>query len=160
MKRHVFSCMAGFCGVLLLCAAMMAQVQKKEPATPAENESSAVGSIRSVNTVEVVYSSTYPQIGFTCTLTDFSPPANGQKPSPKAANMLATNLTSGTKNGYKFTLTCPAQSKPQRTYQLTAVPVMPGKSGTRAFCTDQTTVIRFSADGQGASCMASGKPIT
>ena len=159
MKRQLFRCISGLCGALLFCAVLAAQIDKKGPDDPAKNEARAVGSLRSLNTAEAVYSSTYPQIGFTCTLSDFSPPAAGQKPSSKAADLIQPSLTSGTKNGYIFSLTCPKHSTPQNTYQLTAVPLVPGKTGARAFCTDQTAVIRTSADGQAASCLASGKPI-
>lgn len=159
MKRELFRCVSGLCGALLFCAVLVAQVEQKQPEDPAKNEYGSVGSLRSLNTAEAVYSSTYPQIGFTCSLADFNAPADGQKPSSKASDLIDRSLTNGTKRGYIFTLTCPSHSTPQRTYQLTAVPVSPGKSGTRAFCTDQTAVIRASADGQAATCLASGKPI-
>src|SRR3989442_3274667 len=41
----------------------------------AANEASAVGSIRTLNTAEVTYASTYPDQGFTCTLANMGPPA-------------------------------------------------------------------------------------
>ena len=43
----------------------------------AANESSAVGSIRTINTAQVTYSSTYPNIGFANTLGALGQPAAG-----------------------------------------------------------------------------------
>ena len=48
----------------------------------AANEASAVGSVRTINTAEVTYSSAYPDIGFTGTLATWraQPRAAGQAP--------------------------------------------------------------------------------
>ena len=43
----------------------------------AANEASAVGSIRTINTSEVTYASTYPNVGFAATLTPLGPAAAG-----------------------------------------------------------------------------------
>ena len=143
----------------MLFSSAFAQMVKEQGDEPAKNESTAVGCLRSLNTAEVFYARTYPEIGFTCTLADFSPTPAGQKPSAKAADLLDLSLTSGTKAGYRFTLTCPQKSKPQKTYQLSVVPIAPGKSGKRAFCTDHTAIIKASDDGQAGTCLSSGKPL-
>ena len=137
----------------------LAPTNKQPGDEVANNEASTVGSLRSLNTAEAYYARTYSEIGFTCTLQDFSPPAAGEKPSAKAADLIDRSLTSGTKAGYHFSLTCAEKSKPQKTYQLSAVPVTLGKSGKRAFCTDQTATIKVSDDGTAETCFANGKPL-
>lgn len=151
---------------LLLCACLVAASLLAAPPEPKkaeaakiikQNESSAVGSLRSLNTAEYAYAKTYPEAGFACKLKVFNPPRKGKEPSAKAADLIDPSLTSGTKNGYKFVLTCTEKSKPQKTYRIAAVPVEVGVSGKRAFCTDQTAKIRAVDDGSAASCFAKGK---
>ena len=43
----------------------------------AANEASAVGSLRTINTAEVTYASTYPSNGFASALTTLGPPSGG-----------------------------------------------------------------------------------
>src|SRR5207237_10900688 len=43
----------------------------------AANEASAVGSLRTLNTSEVTYNSTYPNVGFTCALSAVGSAASG-----------------------------------------------------------------------------------
>jgi type IV pilus assembly protein PilA len=143
----------------LVFSSALAQKGKEPGDEVAKNEPSAVGSLRSLVTAEIYYAHAYSEIGFTCTLANFSPPAAGQKPSAKAAGVIDPPLTSGTKAGYHFTLTCPEKAKPQKTYRLSAVPITPGKSGKRAFCTDQTGTIKVSDDGKAETCFANGKPL-
>lgn len=144
-----------FVAAALVCSSALAQKDKGDEV--GDNEASTVGSLRSLNTAEAYYARTYSDIGFTCTLEDFSPPPTGQKPSPKAADLIDRSLTSGNKAGYHFALTCPGTSKPQEKYQLSAVPVTPGKSAKRAFCTDQTAIIKVSDNGKAETCFANGK---
>ncbi len=144
-----------FVAAALLCSSAPAQKDKGDEV--GNNEASAVGSLRSLNTAEAYYARTYSDIGFTCTLEDFSPPAAGQEPSAKAADLIERSLTSGTKAGYHFTLKCPGTTKPQKKYQLSAVPVTPGKGGKRAFCTDETAIIKVSDDAKAETCFANGK---
>ena len=41
----------------------------------AANEASAVGSLRTLNTAEITYNTTYPTIGFACSLGVLAPPS-------------------------------------------------------------------------------------
>jgi len=144
---------------VVVLAAPLALAGKEPNDEVADNEASAVGSLRSLNTAQVYYARAYAEVGFACALESFSPPPDGQRPSPNAADLLDRGLTSGTKAGYRSTLTCPDKAKPQKKYQLSAVPVAPGQSGKRAFCTDETAVIKGSDDGKAETCFASGKPL-
>jgi hypothetical protein len=40
------------------------------------------------------------------------------------------------------------------TYNSQGTPVSIGQTGQRAFCSDQSGVIRFAADGSGTTCLA------
>ena len=72
----------------LVFSPTLAPTNKQPGDEVANNEASTVGSLRSLNTAEAYYARTYSEIGFTCTLQDFSPPAAGEKPSAKAADLI------------------------------------------------------------------------
>lgn len=107
------------------------------------NESSAVGSLRTINTGEVMYASTYGK-GFSPTLAAIGPPAQGGQPSADAADLIDSVLASGQKSGYNFIYT-PGPRDAQGSipsYTVAARPATPDVSGQRKFFTDQTGVIR------------------
>jgi len=121
----------------------------------AANEASAVGSVRTLNTAEVTYSSTYPDLGFNCTLGNFGPPAGSASATSTAAGLIDSVLASGTKSGYTFVLTgCSAAGSTtiNVTYQSQGAPVAIGQTGQRAFCSDQSGVIKYDASGSGTTC--------
>ena len=113
------------------------------------NETSAVGSLRTLNTVLVQYTSTYqtapgaaPNCGFPPALANLGP---GAPPTGATADLIDAVLAAGTKSGYVFTYTqdpnldangCGAG------YTITANPTTPGTTGQRYFFTDQSGVIR------------------
>jgi type IV pilus assembly protein PilA len=70
----------------------------------AANEASAVGSIRTINTSAVTYSSTYPGAGFPAMLASLGG-ATPRTASSTNACLLDAVLAGGTKSGYKFALT-------------------------------------------------------
>jgi prepilin-type N-terminal cleavage/methylation domain-containing protein len=118
----------------------------------AANESSAVGSIRTINTAEVTYSSTYPDQGFTCTLGNMGP-ATGT-PTSTSAGLIDSVLASGVKSGYSFALTgCGAA--PNSAYFINGDPQPNG--GVRKFCSDASGVIRY--DPGTGSCTATSSPL-
>src|ERR1700745_1176709 len=83
----------------------------------AANESSAVGSIRTLNTAEVTYASTYPDVGFTCTLSHLGPTSSSGSATSTSSGMIDAVLSSGTKSGYTFVLTtCSAAASINVTY--------------------------------------------
>lgn len=113
----------------------------------AANEASAVGSVRTINTAEVTYAATYPDTGFTTTLTSLGPTADATTAaSSTAAGLIDKVLASGTKSGYKFTLGG-ASGTPVTTYTVTAAPVTAGQTGQRGFFSDQSGVIRYDPAG-------------
>ncbi len=121
------------------------------------NESSAVGSVRTINTAQITYAATYPKVGFTCSLAELN--GTGPTYSDKSAGLIDSVLASGQKSGYRITLSN-CSGNPVETYQVTAEPVTRGQSGQRSFCSDQTGVISFSPTGSGEECLKSGTPLT
>jgi hypothetical protein len=108
----------------------------------AANQASAVGSLRTINTAEITYASTYNN-GYSATLAALGPPANGNG-NESAAGMVDSVLGAGTKAGYTFTYK--GQPDPDgriRHYSVTADPVTPGTTGVNHYYTDDTGVIRY-----------------
>jgi len=113
----------------------------------AANEASAVGSLRTINTAEVTFATTYNTIGFG-SLTALGGAAPCTTARSAAACLLDDVLSSATatKSGYQFTVTLGTQT-PVVTYTSLATPSVVGQSGQRAFCSDQSGVIRQNAAG-------------
>ncbi len=115
----------------------------------AANEASAVGSIRTINTSEVTYASTYPNIGFSANLTNLG--GTLAVPTSTQAGLLDPVLAGGTKSGYTFTYATAGgagtASNPYVGYTVVGLPVSTGQSGQRGFFSDQSGVIRYTLDG-------------
>jgi type IV pilus assembly protein PilA len=115
----------------------------------AANEASAVGSLRTVNTSCVEYSTTYG-IGYPGSLGALGGTGTATSAS---AGLIDSVLAGGTKSGYSFAYhpgTADSAGSID-TYTLTATPVVAGTTGQRMFFTDQSGVIRADASGSGAS---------
>jgi len=130
----------------------------------AANQASAVGSLRTYNTAEVTYASTY-NTGYTATLGYLGPPASGSMPTATTAGLIDNVLSGGTstamgaiKSGYSFTYS-PGAVVAGRidTYQIWADPVTRGTTGTNSYYTDQSGVIRVNSNNTQAS--ASSPPL-
>ena len=115
----------------------------------AANEASAVGSIRTINTSEVTYASTYPNVGFSADLTSLG--GTLAVPTSTQAGLLDPVLAAGTKSGYAFTYATTAgagsATNPYVGYTIVGLPVSTGQSGQRGFFSDQSGVIRYTLDG-------------
>ena len=110
----------------------------------AANEASAVGSLRTLNTAAVSYSSTYG-IGFPAGLANLAPAAAA---TSAAADLIDQVLASGLKTGYTFTYTPGAAvNGVVPTYTLNANPQKQDQTGIRYFFTDQSGVIRQNVGG-------------
>jgi prepilin-type N-terminal cleavage/methylation domain-containing protein len=115
----------------------------------AANESSAVGSLRTLNTAMVEYQSACPASGYASSLNFLGPtstPACGTAEN-MVDDILSGESTNGTatsfqKSGYTFAFT-PGSGTPLTTYSITAAPLTANQTGVRYFFTDQTAVIRY-----------------
>jgi len=111
----------------------------------AANEASAVGSIRTINTSCVTYSTTYG-IGFPTSLAALGTSGSA---SSTSADLIDNVLAAGIKSGYAFTLLGGTLSNNVNpTYTVTGDPTAPGQTGTRHFFSDQSGVIRFNLSAQ------------
>ncbi len=119
-------------------------------------DSSIQTAMRSILTAEIAYSATYRAVGYTCTLSDLDGFGGGE-PNEHQAMLIPSGLAGGKRFGYVFTLSG-CTGRPATGFQLAATPG--GNTfGRRAFCADQSGVIRYSADGNPATCLASGTPV-
>lgn len=122
----------------------------------AANEASAVASLRTLNTAQISYNSSYPTIGFATTLgalggTSCAPPGSS------SFCFIDSLLASGTKSGYSFTLSG-TSGTPNATYQIRADPLSPNQTGVRYFCTFADAVVRFGSASL-TSCTTSVSPL-
>jgi type IV pilus assembly protein PilA len=121
----------------------------------AANEASAVGSLRTLNTAEITYNTTYgASVGFATSLTVLGPVSGGGSPTSSAAGLIDSNLANGSKSGYTFAVS--GTGTPAVDYQSTAAPTNPGTTGQRFFCSDSSGVIQFNASAATGTTCASG----
>jgi len=139
----------------------------------AANEASAVGSIRTLNTAQVTYSSTYPDYGFATDLSRLGPTTAGVGGTFDHSGLVDSILGCGTspcvKSGYQFEVTggptgCGVVGTPCNTYTATGGPVTVGQTGQRYFCSDQSGVIRFDQTNTvygtaGLNCLLTASPL-
>jgi type IV pilus assembly protein PilA len=128
----------------------------------AANEASAVGSLRTLNTAEITYNTSYPTTGFACTLGAMGPPSGSTAANSTNAGLIDSTLGCTSqpcaKSGYSFTVACVGSGTPTVNYQSTATPVSPGVTGQRYFCSDASGVIKYDATST-ANCLTNGNPI-
>lgn len=119
------------------------------------NEATAISSLRTVNTAEITYASTYPSVGYAVNLTSLGPSA-GTSPTSAAAGLLDNVLGCPgggvcNKAGYAILVSGNTSG-----YSATADPLTPGMTGTRHFYTDGTGVIRYNTT---AAALSSDLPL-
>ena len=143
--------------ILIIAAIAIPNLMRSKMAA---NESSAVGSLRTINTAEVTYSNNYPTVGFSPDLTSLGGAAAtcalATGATSATACLIDATLATGTKSGYSFTATG-GGGTPNTTYVSTAAPVTAGVTGQRSFCSDQSGVIYWIASG--ACTTATGTPL-
>ena len=122
----------------------------------AANQASTVGSLRTLNTAEVTYSSTF-NVGFSVDMASLAPPSGTANPTSTAAGLIDSVLALGSKSGYSFTYSPGASDSTGRlnTYSITAVPIT-SSTGTNFYYTDQSGVIRQNST---TTAAASDSPI-
>jgi type II secretory pathway pseudopilin PulG len=125
----------------------------------AANESSAVASLRTINTAEIAYASAYTTVGYAPALSALG----GTKctpPDSTGACLIDTQLESGQKSGYRFEIRSRIHSETEGDkYQVVAYPQVLNQTGVRAFCSDETAIIKFDANGSPDDCLANGSPL-
>ncbi len=119
----------------------------------AANESAAKSSIHVVNSAQAAYSTSYPDAGYARDLATLGPGPSGACVGQGAQDhaclidaALGCSGSSCIKFGYQFSMaaTC-EENKPCANYVIAAIPLRPGNSGTRSFCSVSDAVIREQA---------------
>ena len=145
-----------FVPIVLIIAAIV--IPNLLRARIAANEASAVHSVRQIHAAEVTYYLANPGTGYTCALSDLA--GSEQSSSIAKARLIDDRLASGTKSGYQFVVqNCVLSENGEGKYQVVAYPVSRNQSGVRAFCSDETGVIKFDASGSPDDCLANGEPL-
>ena len=107
------------------------------------NEASAVASLRTINTAEISYYTTYWYIGYAPTLASLGG-TSCTPPSSTGACLIDTLLAAGTKNGYSFTAVS-SGSAPADSFLAVAMPI--AGSGNRSFCSVEDGTIHVDPTG-------------
>lgn len=109
----------------------------------AANEASAVEALRTLQSAETAYSTTFPAVGYSTTLVQLSGADLATcTASPAQACLIDAGLASGFKSGYQITWNGDGLT-PSVYYSINADPIVRGSSGRRSFYTDYPGVIRF-----------------
>jgi len=120
------------------------------------SDASLLAAMQSILKAENTYSGTYRATGYTCTLSDLDG-FGGGTPNEHQAMLIPSGLAGGRKYGYVFTLSG-CSGAPAANFRLMAVPLL-NSPGRRTLCSDQSGTIRYSTDGNPATCMAGGVPV-
>jgi prepilin-type N-terminal cleavage/methylation domain-containing protein len=115
------------------------------------NEAAAVASIKTVHTAEMLYATTYPEVGFAASLPNLGSHGSAcEKPtSTNACILMDDALTSGLKSGYIFDLVNDG-NKPSLAYSITATPESDA-TGRCVVQSSQSGELHFSVPATGAS---------
>ena len=116
----------------------------------AANESSAAASVRTINTAEVTYQSSYPTTGFAPVLTNLGGSVVPCVATSATACLIDSNLSTGIKTGYNF-VAAGSAALPNTSYTANGTPVTPGQTGVRAFCSFEDAVVRYDSAGAGGT---------
>ena|SRR5215469_5251040 len=112
----------------------------------AANESSAVGSVRTIGTAEVTYSSSWGT-GYAVGLTQLGGAAPCTTASAATACLIDPLLSTGAfiKSGYSFGAlgTFADANNILNGFEVVAAPTTPQTTGVRRFCDDQSGVVKF-----------------
>lgn len=117
------------------------------------NQSAAASSVRTLNTAEVTYASTYPQVGYADSMIKLGPGGGGITSCPTAGpSSAAACLIDGimgfsntaVKQQYTYQITIPAGSTgpPAVDFLISATPVSSVTSGSINYCSKSDLVIK------------------
>jgi len=133
--------------IILIIAAIA--VPKLLRSRMAANESSAVSSIRTITTAEVTYSSTWGA-GFAPSMAQLGGPSPCLVATAANACLIddLLSVAPNIKSGYVFvSVGNNATGAILNGFEVNATPTIVDVTGKRAFCSDQTDVIRYNTTG-------------
>jgi len=123
----------------------------------AANESSAVASVRTLNTAEISYNSAYPTVGFASTYGALAGNCTAAIPTSAGACLIDSQLASQSKSGYTFGIAVTG-SAPVSNYSVWANPQTQNTTGVRSFCSVADAVVRYTSASL-ATCAGTETPL-
>jgi hypothetical protein len=120
------------------------------------SDAQVLNAMHTIVSAENTYASTYPNVGYTCTLSSLDGFGAGE-PGPNQAMLISSSLAGGRKYGYVFTLSGCTGARAGK-FLLTAVPNEPG-FGRKVFCSDESGTVRSSDEANAASCITTGNTV-
>jgi type IV pilus assembly protein PilA len=115
------------------------------------NETSAVASIKAIQTAQASYQTTYSTPGYAASLMVLGG-SESCTPSPDTACLLDEGLTGGVKAGYNFAVTGGnSTTVANATYVAGAAPAVYNHTGVRRFCSTDKNLIRWDANNEGST---------
>jgi hypothetical protein len=148
-RRSSVIAIAGLVTLVLIVVAIW--IPHNMVSRAAHDEVSAMNGLRALTNLERQYASAHPSQGFSCDFAQLKTEVPSSGDHARQGFLFANPF-----EGYKFSLTgCEADSEGVVVrYKATAVPALPGKTGFRAFCIDQTRELRYAANGSPESCQS------
>lgn len=140
-----------FIPVILIIAAIA--IPNLLRARMAANESAAAATVRTINTSQITYATTYPKKGYASDLATLGPGTSEDCSSPTESQaclldsvVANSSCASGTwceKSGYKYSISAICgDGGPCTDYVILSTPVS-SATGTQSFCSTSDAVIRF-----------------
>ena len=115
----------------------------------AANEASAVSTVRQLATAEINYQVAHPEEGYSCDLA-----------TVVRMGGLNPELAGRARHGYDFDIrNCASETTGGAIskFNIVAYPLSHNQTGVRAFCTDESGVIRFDPQGSSQECVEHGE---
>jgi prepilin-type N-terminal cleavage/methylation domain-containing protein len=115
------------------------------------HETSAIASIKAIQTAQTSYQASYPGEGYASSLAALGG-SESCTPSPAMACLLDEVLASGVKAGYNFAVSGGGSAQgSSATYVAGAAPAAYNHTGVRRFCSTEKNVIRWDANTEGST---------
>jgi type IV pilus assembly protein PilA len=133
-RRRGFSLIELLIVIAIILIIVTVALPKLNKARMYAQETAALKAIQTINTAQVQYNSTFGR--FATSLTELGPPTSGNA-NASSADLISSDLASGEKQGYKYTLAGTPGG-----YTISAVPSAFGSTGSRTFYSDQSLVLR------------------
>ena len=131
-------------------------IPDRRSARAEELEVVALNHLRTLNTAQVSYAATFPELGFACSLA-YLGGGGVDEPTSTSAALIDSRLSTGNVDGYVFSIE-ECTGNPVDHFSISAVPENP-QPGLRTFCSDESAEIRLSEDGGAPGCLSEGEPV-